>query len=126
MNINSNYGNMPHYGNMPSYGNLPHFQIPTPMPRVIDDCGTGFCPPKGGIIPNYRAPITETTINYFGKSGPDLINYFGSRDHKTYTMQSYDCPPGVYTMVDVNWQTPVYPQPVYQPHPMPMYNWGAK
>lgn len=121
MNINGNSGNMPFYGNMPHYGNQPSFNMPYPMPRPIDDCG-----PKGGIIPNFHGPKGSDTINFYGKTGPDLINYHGSYQAKSYTMQSYDCPPGVYNMVDVSWQQPSYPQPMYHPQPMPNYNWGAK
>ena len=126
MNINGNFGNMPFYGNMPNYGNqsfhsnMPaqgnhaHFQIPYPMPRIIDDCG-----PKGGIIPNFHGPVGADTINFFGKTGPDVINYHGIHQAKTYTMQSYNCPPGVYNIVDVNWNQPKFPQPIY--HPMPIH-----
>jgi hypothetical protein len=140
MYINSNYGNMPHYGNqpslpspfpmprvindhkMPSYGNMPGLPSPYPMPIVIPDHR-----PKGGIIPNFHAPKSADTINYFGNAyAPDTINYFGSQNSKTYTLNSFDRAPAVYNMVDVVWDQPVYPQPIYHPKAMPTYQWGAK
>ncbi len=112
MNINGNYGNMPGIGHKPNFP--PNF---IPLPIVLPDC-----PPKGGTIPNFHAPKGMDTINYFGVNGHDLINYHGAYKPKTYTMHSYNCPPGVYNMVDVNWCAPHYPQPIY--HPMPIH--GSK
>ena len=76
-----------------------------------------YCPPTDCFIPNYYAPTGPDLINYFGGTKPDLINYFGGYNPQTYHMQSYNCPPIAYHMVDVNWC-----QPSYNPWPCPPHH----